>query len=32
MNPRVSNVKPGENYTLHVWFKNGEEGVLQTLN
>jgi len=27
MNPRVSNVKPGENYTLHVWFKNGEEGI-----
>jgi hypothetical protein len=27
MNPRVANVKPEENYTLHVWFKNGEEGV-----
>ena len=27
MNPRVANVKAEENYTLHVWFKNGEEGV-----
>ena len=21
MNPRVADVKPEENYTLHVWFK-----------
>jgi metal-dependent amidase/aminoacylase/carboxypeptidase family protein len=28
MNPRVANVKPEQNYTLHLWFKNGEEGVL----
>ena len=28
MNPRVKNVKPAENYTLHLWFKNGEEGIL----
>ena len=27
MNPRVANVKPEKNYTLHVWFKNGEEGI-----
>jgi hypothetical protein len=27
MNPRVKNVKPAPNYTLHLWFKNGEEGV-----
>jgi hypothetical protein len=27
MNPRVANVKPEQDYTLHVWFKNGEEGV-----
>ena len=27
MNPRVINVKPAENYTLHLWFKNGEEGI-----
>jgi hypothetical protein len=27
MNPRVTNVKPEKNYTLHVWFRNGEEGV-----
>ena len=25
MNPRVVDVKPEKNYTLHVWFKNGEE-------
>jgi hypothetical protein len=28
MNPRVVNVKPEKNYTLHVWFTNGEEGLL----
>jgi hypothetical protein len=28
MNPRVKTVKPDENYTLHVWFENGEEGIL----
>jgi len=28
MNPRVTNVKPEKNYTLHLWFNNGEEGVL----
>jgi hypothetical protein len=27
MNPRVKDVKPDENYTLHVWFRNGEEGI-----
>jgi hypothetical protein len=28
MNPRVTNVKPAENYTLKVWFTNGEVGIL----
>jgi len=28
MNPDVVNVKPEKNYTLHLWFANGEEGVL----
>jgi hypothetical protein len=27
MNPRVKDVKPEKNYTLHVWFKNEEEGI-----
>ena len=27
MNPRVTDVKPLENYTLHLWFRNGEQGV-----
>jgi len=27
MNPRVVDVKPEKNYTLHVSFKNGEEGI-----
>jgi len=27
MNPRVVNVKPEKDYTLRVWFKNGEEGI-----
>jgi len=25
MNPRVTNVKPGQDYTLHITFTNGEE-------
>jgi hypothetical protein len=28
MNPEVINVKPNQDYTLHLWFDNGEEGVL----
>ena len=28
MNPEVINVKPEKDYTLHLWFTNGEEGVL----
>ena len=28
MNPEVVNVKPEINYTLHIWFTNGEEGIL----
>jgi len=28
MSPDVIKVKTAENYTLHLWFKNGEEGVL----
>lgn len=27
MNPRVKEVYPGDNYTLHLVFENGEEGV-----
>jgi hypothetical protein len=27
MNPRVKNVIPENNYMLHLWFTNGEEGV-----
>ncbi len=27
MNPRVTNVKPAPDYTLHLWFTNGEEGI-----
>jgi len=27
MNPRVKNVKPEKDYTLHLWFANGEEGI-----
>ncbi|MDR2145880.1 MAG: DUF2442 domain-containing protein, partial [Tannerella sp.] len=27
MNPRVADVKPEQNYTLHIWFLNGEEGI-----
>jgi len=28
MNPRVKDVLPEKNYTLHIWFTNGEEGIL----
>ena len=28
MNPRVKHVLAQEDYTLHIWFCNGEEGVL----
>jgi len=28
MNPRVKNVMPENDYTLHLWFTNGEEGIL----
>jgi hypothetical protein len=28
MSPEVIKVKPIENYTLHLWFTNGEEGIL----
>jgi len=28
MNPRVKNVLPENNYNLHLWFTNGEEGIL----
>ena len=27
MNPEVVNVTPEKDYTLHLWFTNGEEGV-----
>jgi len=27
MNPRVKNVIAENNYMLHLWFTNGEEGV-----
>ena len=27
MNPRVAKVKPDKNYTLQVWFNNGEKGI-----
>ena len=27
MNPRVIDVKPAENYTVNVWFSNGERGI-----
>ena len=27
MNPRVKEATPGENYTVHLIFDNGEEGV-----
>ena len=28
MNPRVKKVSPQKDYTLHLWFSNGEEGIL----
>jgi hypothetical protein len=28
MNPRVTNAQPAPDYTVHVWFDNGEEGIL----
>ena len=28
MNPEVIDVKPAKDYTLYLWFTNGEEGVL----
>jgi hypothetical protein len=28
VNPRVKDVKPESDYTLHLWFSNGEEGIL----
>jgi len=27
MSPEVINVKPEKDYTLHLWFTNGEEGI-----
>jgi hypothetical protein len=27
MNQIVTDVKPQQDYTLHLWFKNGEEGI-----
>ncbi len=27
-NPRVANVRPEADYMLHLWFTNGEEGIL----
>jgi len=27
MSPEVVNVKPEKDYTLHLWFTNGEEGI-----
>jgi len=27
MNPRVTSVVPENNYTIHLWFTNGEEGI-----
>ncbi|MDR2585386.1 MAG: DUF2442 domain-containing protein [Prevotellaceae bacterium] len=27
MNPRVKNVVPQKDYTVYLWFTNGEEGV-----
>ena len=28
MNPEVKDVLPQKNYTLYLWFTNGEEGIL----
>ncbi|MDR0567502.1 MAG: DUF2442 domain-containing protein [Prevotellaceae bacterium] len=27
MNPRVTKAIPEKDYTVHVWFTNGEEGI-----
>ena len=27
MNPRVADVKPEKDYKVHLWFKNGEQGI-----
>ncbi|MDR0831037.1 MAG: DUF2442 domain-containing protein [Prevotellaceae bacterium] len=27
MNPRIKDVVSAQDYTLHLWFKNGEEGI-----
>ena len=27
MNPKVKTVKPIDNFMLHIWFTNGEEGL-----
>jgi len=27
MNPKVKTVKPIDNFILHIWFTNGEEGL-----
>ena len=27
MNPRVKKVLPETDYTIHLWFTNGEEGI-----
>ena len=27
MNPRVKSVVPENNFSLHLWFTNGEEGI-----
>ena len=31
MNPEVIKVKPEKEYTLHLWFTNGEEGILDSM-
>jgi hypothetical protein len=28
MNPRVTNAKPAQDYTVQVWFDSGEQGIL----
>jgi hypothetical protein len=27
MNPRVKYVEPAQDYTIHLWFENGEQGI-----
>jgi hypothetical protein len=29
MNPRVVDVKPADDYTVKVWFNNGEKGIFE---